>query len=608
MSSHRGSYRGRTDKGDSSSRSSRRRGERGDANDIADANGDPGRFGFGFSHKGFARIFMVLTGLFVVIIVRLVVLQVVDGPRYASLAEQRRTNVRILQAKRGTIYDRNGNVLAMSEECYDVYCDPREVTDAAKEAELLATWLGGEASDYVDLLRANSTFVYLVKLADKDASESLRAELIQNGLGGVYLLPQTRRVYPYGEVAGQLLGMVSLNNNDQYEGISGLELMYNNQLAGKDGEMVTELGLEGIPIAGASAKVTEPIDGDDLVLSIDVDVQKLVEEHVPEAMEASKATSGMCMVVDPRNGEIIAACSTPFADLTHPDTLVNEALNLKLVSAIYDPGSTFKVLTTAIGLESGQVSTSTRLTVPPSILVGSDIVHDDDDRNKDESMDLREMLRRSSNVGAVLFATQEIGADVFAAGVESFGIGTPTGIDFPGETAGIVKGLDEYDGSTLGSMAFGQGLSIPMVQMVRAVSAIANGGTLPTPHFVTSVAGKPVELPQGPRVVSEDTADKVTDMMKTVVESGTAEKAAVEGYEVAAKTGTGEQAANGKYKKNKYLASLIGFAPAADPQLLVYVGLNETSQLAYSSAGPAFSVIMGGALKDMGVLATPQGL
>jgi cell division protein FtsI (penicillin-binding protein 3) len=201
---------------------------------------------------------MVLTGLFVVIIVRLVVLQVVDGPRYASLAEQRRTNVRILQAKRGTIYDRNGNVLAMSEECYDVYCDPREVTDAAKEAELLATWLGGEASDYVDSLRANSTFVYLVKLADKDASESLRAELIQNGLGGVYLLPQTRRVYPYGEVAGQLLGMVSLNNNDQYEGISGLELMYNNQLAGKDGEMVTELGLEGIPIAGASAKVTEP--------------------------------------------------------------------------------------------------------------------------------------------------------------------------------------------------------------------------------------------------------------------------------------------------------------------------------------------------------------
>ncbi len=610
MSSYRGSRRGRGGRDAAAGRSGRRASGRNghdSSNNVAEAAGDPGRPSFGFCQKGPARFFLVMSVLFACIVVRLVVLQVVEGPRYASIAEQRRTNVRVLQAKRGTIYDRNGNVLAMSEECYDVYCNPKEVTDVAQEAKLLAGHLGGDPAGYEELMRTDSTFVYLYKLADKDSCETLRAELIENGQSGVYLLPQTRRVYPYGKVAGQILGMVTTNANGQYEGISGLELMYNNQLAGKDGEMIMETGLQGIPIAGAAANVTEPIDGDDLVLSIDVDVQEFVENHIPEAMESCKATSGMCMVCDPNTGEIVAACSTPFADLTQPDTLQNESLNLKLVSSVYDPGSTFKVLTAAIGLESGKVDTNTYLTVPPTILVGSDIVEDDDDRTREMSMDLREVLRRSSNTGAVLFAQQEIGAQTFSEGVEAFGIGTPTGIDFPGEAAGIVKKLNEYDGSTLGSMSFGQGLSIPMVQMVRAVSSIANGGTLPTPHFVTSIAGKRVEVEQGPRVISEDTASKVADMMQTVVESGTAVKAAVEGYDVAAKTGTGEQALDGKYQMDKYLASLIGFAPTKDPQLLVYVGLNETSQLAYSSAAPAFSVIMGEALKDMGVLANPHG-
>lgn len=595
-----------------STRSDRRGLRNGDARDAHAAG--PSGFSisnipsFGFAEGGLSRIFLVMAVLFVGIVLRLVVLQVVDGPKYAGMAEQRRKNVQVLQAKRGTIYDRNGNVLAMSEECYDVYCNPNEVTDVSAEADLLAEWLGGEASEYAQLMRTDSTFVYLKKQADKEPCESLRAQIIQNGQSGVYLLPQTRRVYPYGSVAGQLLGMVSLNANDEYEGITGLESQYNNQLAGKDGEMIMETGLQGIPIAGAAANVTEPIDGDDLVLSIDIDVQQFVEEQLPKAIKAAKATSGMCMICDPNTGEIIAACSTPFADLTQPETIQNEALNLKLVSSSYDPGSTFKVLTAAIGLESGKVSTNTQLVVPPSILVGYSYVHDDDARAVDQSMDLREVLRRSSNVGAAMYAQEVIGAETFAAGVEAFGIGSPTGIDFPGETAGIVKSLNEYDGSTLGSMSFGQGLTIPMVQMVRAVSAIANGGTLPTPHFVTSVAGKSVEVQEGPRVISQTTASQVADMMKTVVDDGTAVKAKIDGYDLAAKTGTGEQALNGYYQPDKYLASLIGFAPVHEPKLLAYVGLNETPQLAYSSAAPAFSVIMGEALKDMGVLANPQGL
>ena len=562
-----------------------------------------GRFGFGPGGGGLPNVFIALVLLVAFVVGRLVVVQIVDGKKYADAAEQRRTNVQVLQARRGTIYDRNGNVLAMSEECYDVYCNPKEVTDVEAEAQLLEEWLGGEASSYEKLLTEDSTFVYLDRKAKKESCESLRGELISEGYGGVYLLGQTRRIYPYGEVCGQVLGMVNVDN----VGISGLELAYDEELAGTNGEMIMETGLGGIPIAGAAAEITEPVDGKDLVLSLDVDVQRFVEEQIADAVVDNKAKSGFAMACDPRTGEIIAACSTPYADLTKPETISNEALNLKLVSDSYDPGSIFKVLTAAIGLESGTVQTSTYYNMPPTILVGHDIVSDEDGRGDYMQMNLREMLRRSSNVGSALIAQESIGPDAFAEGIDKFGIGSITGVDYPGETPGIVKQRSEYDGSSVGSMSFGQGLSIPMVQMVRAVGSIANGGSLYAPHFAVSVGGSKLDWPEQGRSISEGTAEKVTDMMRTVVEDGTGYTAAVDGYDVAAKTGTGEQAENGKYIKGKYLASLIGFAPANDPEVLLYVGLNETPYISYSSAGPVFSAIMGEVLEDMGVLSNSRG-
>lgn len=563
-----------------------------------------GRFGFGAGGGGLPFVFIVLVALMLFVVGKLFYLQIVVGDEYAEAAERRRTNVQVLQARRGTIYDRNGNVLAMSEECYDVYCNPKEVTDATAEAALLSLYLGGSTDDYEEALSSDSTFVYLERKAEKDACEQLRQELISEGYAGVYLLGQTRRVYPYGEVCGQILGMVNVDN----QGISGLELAYDEELSGTNGQMIMETGLGGVPIAGAAAEVTDPIDGDDLVLSIDIDVQKFVEDTIEEAVEENEAKSGFAMACDPRTGEVIAACSTPYADLTHPEELTGEALNLKMVSDSYDPGSIFKVLTAAIGLESGTVQTSTYYTMPPTILVGQDIVADEDGRMEYTDMNLREVLRRSSNVGAAFIAQEAIGADAFAQGLEDFGIGQLTGIDYPGEATGIVKSRSEYDGSSVGSMSFGQGLSIPMVQMVRAVGAIANGGTLRTPHFGVSVGGEKLTWKSQGRAISEGTAEKVADMMQTVVEDGTGFSAAVDGYDVAAKTGTGEQAENGKYVKGKYLASLIGFAPTADPEVLLYVGLNETPYISYSSAGPVFSAIMGEVLEDMGVLSESRGL
>ncbi len=562
-----------------------------------------GLFGFGPGGSGLPWVFGIMVLFLLVVCGRLVYLQAVEGSHLAQEASARRRNELVLQARRGTIYDRNGNVLAMSEECYDVYGNPQAIQDPATVAGVVAQWLGGDEAEYRALLEGDGTFVYLCRKADKEDCESMRDQLASLKLEGVYLLQQMRRVYPYGRSAGQVLGMVNMDG----AGISGLELAYNEQLSGTPGSMIMETGLGGIPIAGATAQTTKPVDGKDLILSIDIDVQKYVEDQMEDAVVANKAESGMCMACDPKTGEIIAACSTPYADLTDTSTISNEGLKLKLVSDSYDPGSIFKVLTAAIALESGSAQTGTYYSVPPTILVGQGIVSDDDGRMETMDMNLREVLRRSSNVGAALIAEQAIGVDAFFEGVEHFGIGQLSGIDFPGESTGLVRSKEEYDPSLLGSMAFGQGVTIPMVQMVRAVGAIANEGKLLTPHFVTQVSGSPTEWPEPVNAVSADTAEKVGDMMRTVAEDGTGFSSRVDGYDVAVKTGTGEQAKDGKYIKGKFLASVIGFAPASNPEVLLYVGLNETPYLSYSSAGPVFSAIMGEVLADMGVL-SPQGL
>lgn len=528
-------------------------------------------------------------------------LQVFRSQDLSEQAEARRTNSVTLLAKRGTIYDRNGNVLAMNEDCYDVYCNPQEVNAPSAEALIVADHLGGDAKTYREALRKDgTTFSYVARQADKDQAEQMRDELASQGYTGVYLLRQTKRVYPYGTLAGQVLGMVDVDGN----GLTGLELYYDDVLSGTNGYMTMETGATGTPIAGAPSQTVAAKDGTDIVLTIDADIQRAAEEQVKQGVADYKAESGFCMVTDPTTGEILAACSTPYVNLSDTSDVEDGALTLKLVTDSYEPGSIFKVLTMAIGIDDGLITADSTFTVPPQVLVGDDYVQDDDGRGNTLSMDVREILRRSSNTGAALVAQEVIGAQRFSDGVSRFQIGQKTGIDYPGEVEGLVRTVDDYEGSSLGSMSFGQGLAVPMVQMVKAIGSIAADGTLTTPHFLKSQGGEEASWPSVGTSVSKETADEVTDMMRTVVQEGTAEKAQVEGYDVAGKTGTAEYAENGSYVEGEYLASLAGFAPADDPKVFVYVGLNKTPNLAATSAAPVFSAIMGEALTDMGVAPT----
>lgn len=560
------------------------------------------------------RILIALAAAaFVIVFLRLVYIQVVDGPRLAKRAEDRRTNVVTLNAKRGTIYDRNGNVLAISVDCKDIVCDPTTVmktvknekgktsqtTDGAADdiADVLVEVLGGDRDTYLEALtRTGTRYAYLSKRVDVSKADQVAQELSDKGLSGVYYESNTKRVYPYGTTCAQILGYV----NQDGAALSGLEYYYDDVLKGSDGQRVYEASRNGTPIAGGVSDTIAARNGTDIVLSIDIDLQEECESIISEGAKTYEAESGSVMVTDPKTGEVYAAASTPLPDFSNLTDA--SALNLKLVSDSFEPGSVFKVLTTSIGLETGTLTKDTTFNIPAEVLVGDDVVHDDDNRDYSEDMTVEQALAKSSNVAMAYYVQNVIGSKNFADGVQKFGIGQKTGIDFPGEAAGIVRGYDDYDGSTAGSMAFGQSLAIPLVQIVRAFGAVANDGVPTTPHFLVSKGGDEVDWPAGDRIISKQTADTETEMMRTVMTDGTGVNGAIGGYDIAGKTGTGEQAdENGGYKEAHFVASLCGFANAEDPQVLVYVGLNGIPYLASDSAANVFRDVMEQSVTILGI-------
>ncbi len=402
-----------------------------------------------FSSMGYLLLAMGVVG--VALVARLVWLQVVDGPRIAEDARTQRTNVMTLQAKRGTIYDRNGNVLATSVECRTLYANPKEVTDPQAVAKVLADNLGGTAQDYLSYLTQDTTFVYIRRKVDTSVADKIRSALAKAELTGLYQLPDMKRVYPYGAVAGQVLGLVGTDG----EGLTGLELQYNDILSGKNGERVLETGVGGTPIAGGAYMEEPAQDGTDIVISLDIDIQEIAEKKVEEGVGTYSAETGFATVVDPKNGQILAMCSTPFLDPEDTAEVTPEQLTVRSLTDSYEPGSVMKVLTLAVGLENHSFNLDTSFTVPGKVQVGDDYVGDDDDRKETMAMTPREIMRRSSNVGAVLMGTAE-GAQAFSEGIARFGIGQTTGIDYPGEVAGLVTPLDSYTSASLGAMSFGQ--------------------------------------------------------------------------------------------------------------------------------------------------------
>ncbi len=496
----------------------------------------------------------------------------------------------VVPARRGSITDDHGIELAVSEPAMDVAATTYLVKDPPAAAAKLAPLLGKPEDELLrSLARRDVNFVYLARHVP--ASKAEQAQKLK--LEGLEFIPQYRRTYPRDWTASQLLGSVGTDG----DGLGGLEYMLDSKLKGSDGERRLVKDALGTPI---EMRDTTPVKrGETVRLTLDVRLQDQAEQVLAEVGKAWQPKGATAIVMDPNSGAILALANWPQVNANALDEAPDYARRNRAISDTYEPGSTFKAFTVAAALQDGKVTPDTGFDIPPVLQFSDRQIHDAEDHGY-VHMTTREILKQSSNIGAVLIG-QRVQTKPFDAWIHRFGFGKKTGVDLPGEEQGLVRPLDQYSGSTMGNLPIGQGLAVTPMQMAAAYSAIANGGILRSPHIVDAVGGKRKALPKGKRVISEATAASVRSMLEGVLgPGGTASGAAIEGYDLAGKTGTAQKPdPQGGYSKTKYVASFVGFAPAKHPKLLAAVMVDEPNGEIYGGqvAAPAWKEIMNFALQ-----------
>ena len=511
-------------------------------------------------------LFALMAFAFGAISVRLVVLQVSQAQELKDRAFDQRVRTMDLPAQRGQILDRNGARLALSTPADDVYADPQLVDDPWGAATRLSPLLGVAVPDLVHAMTSDGTFVYLGRQLGRDASDRIQ----RLALPGIGLLPTSKRSYPAGSLASQVLGFVGTDG----VGLTGLELGYQDVLAGTPGERTHELGLTGQAIVSGVDEERAPIAGATVVTTIDRDLQFQAQAALEQAVEEQGARGGTVIVMDPRTAEVLAMASSPWFDPNAFGDAPSATYRNRAVTDAYEPGSTNKVITAAAAIQERAIPLGTRLTVPWTMPVGDYIIHDSQP-HAPMQMTLGDIVAESSNIGAVMVADR-VGASTLATYLARFGLGRATGIGFPGESNGIILPLDQWNDTILATTAYGQGIAATPLQMVSVYSTIANDGRWVQPKLVRGTIGPegsldPSEVAPARRVVSAGTARMVTRMLAYAVEDGTGTNAQIPGYQVAGKTGTARiPTGDGSgYLEGQYIASFIGFLPAGDPKVVV---------------------------------------
>jgi cell division protein FtsI (penicillin-binding protein 3) len=529
---------------------------------------------------------------FLVVVGRAFWLQGVQGAELASDAVSQQTELVTVPGLRGDLLDRSGNKLAASEDAATIYATPYQVEDPPQAAARLAPILDQPKGEVLEALTADSGFSYVAQKVDLGTAAQVEAL----DLEGIGELPDSRRTYPQGEMAGQVIGVVGSEN----EGRSGLEQGEEDVLAGSDGERRIVNDALGEPIRLETVEEAE--DGEDIELTLDPVIQRETERALAGVGETYSPKGATAIVVDPRSSQIMAMANWPPVDPGDLSEAGNEDLLNRATGFTYEPGSTYKAFTVAAALEEKLVTPTTEFTLAPTIQVADRVIEESHERGT-ENLSVARILAESSNVGAVTIGL-EVGAEKFSRWIERFGFGRPTGVQFPAEEQGIVPQLDEYSGSTMGNLPIGQGLSVTPMQMIAGYTAIANGGMLKPPQLIKRIGEEKVHEPKGKRVIRPEVAAQVREMLEGVLApGGTASEVSVPGYTLAGKTGTAQVAENGTYSETKYIASFIGFAPAENPQLLAAVIVDEPQGEIYggSVAAPAFGQIAEFALPYLGV-------
>ncbi|HTT94316.1 MAG TPA: penicillin-binding protein 2 [Solirubrobacterales bacterium] len=541
------------------------------------------------------RIGLLFAGFlvaFLLIACRAFWLQGVEASQLSSQALDQQTQTVMVPGLRGSILDRNGTRLASSEDAATIYATPYQVKNPPRAAARLAPLLKQKKAKVLEELTVESGFSYLAK--DIDLATAAKIEKL--GIEGVGQLPASRRTYPQGEMAGQVIGAVGAEGT----GLTGIEAGEEAVLAGEEGERKVVTDALGDPIKLETVK--EARDGEDVQLTLDPVIQQKAEQVLGKIGETYSPQGATAIVMDPETSEILAMANWPPVNPGDLEHVSNEDLTNRATSFNYEPGSTFKAFTVSAALEEGLVTPSTEFTLPPEIEVGERWIHDAEERGT-ETMSVAQILARSSNVGAVEIGLR-VGATQFSRWIDKFGFGKPTGVQFPGEEKGIVPKLSEYSGATMGNLPMGQGAAVTPMQMVQGYAAIAHDGVERPPQLIKRIGEEPVHEPKGHRVISAKTATEVREMLEGVLgPEGTASEVSVPGYTLAGKTGTAQVAENGGYSETKYVASFIGFAPAMHPKFLAAVIVDQPEGEIYggSVAAPAFGELAAFSLPYLGV-------
>ncbi|MBS2964054.1 penicillin-binding protein 2 [Actinocrinis puniceicyclus] len=543
---------------------------------------------------------------------RLFQLQAVDAVNYGASAAAARTQDYVLTATRGAILDSAGRPLAESVDAVDITADPVQVRslkqDPAVYASKLAALLGNPPGSVdVGKLRAKlsdvtTRYVLLAKQITPQVWNQVKAL----GLSGVYGVPDAKTVYPSGPVASNLVGFIDGSG----KGAAGLERAYDGLLAGKNGR-ISYQAADGAEIPTAGINEQAPVPGTSIETTIDAAIQWAAQRTIDAQVSASKAESGTVVVMDPRTGAILALATSPSYDQTNLSAVNPADLGDRAVSEVYEPGSVAKVITMAAAIQQGVASPTTRVVVPGAIQREGTVFHDDT-AHATEHLTLTGVLAESSNIGTIE-TTDTFGPDrdqILYRYLTEFGFGRYTGLNLPGESAGLLAPPSKWSGSQRYTIPFGQGLSVNAVQATSVFATIADAGARVTPNLVkgyVDTGGRFTAAPAASRtqVVSPGTAHEVEQMMESVVsEKGTAPAAKIPGYRVAGKTGTANRFDSRCGGYCGYTASFIGFAPADDPQLVVSAVIQDPTSGPYfggSIAAPVFQKVMSFALQSLAI-------
>lgn len=529
---------------------------------------------------------------------RLVEIQIVRGPELATASLNSRIQTLLLPALRGGFTDRDGVPIAITILARNVTVDPKLITDPVGTAAALSPILGIDQGKIIESLTVDSRFSYVAKRITPETWKRV-AEL---GIPGVFSEPTTNRAYPNGTLAASIVGYVGAEGT----GLGGLEFGLNKQLSGEDGKLTVER-VNGREIPASERQSIDPVNGLSVQLTIDADLQATLERSLQDQIVATGAEGGVAVIVEPGTGNILALATYPTFDPNVPFDFSDYDKRNSAVTDVFEPGSTSKVMTMAAVIEEGGARPETPFTVPNRLSRGGTSFKDYNEHGVLQ-ITLNGVLAKSSNIGTIL-ASETIGEKTFYKYLQKFGIGESTGMNFPGESAGSLPDIEnenQWSDTTFPTLAFGQGLSVNVVQAASVFATIANDGIRMKPRLISGYSNsqgvfEPNSLNEGQRVVSAETAKTVREMLESVVsEDGTARSLQIPGYRVGGKTGTANRydQATGGY--SGYTSSFIGMAPAENPAFVMAISVHNPKTSTYGSvvAGPVFKKVMTYALAN----------